>query len=161
MTCVLCWCFYVFGKVPWSNVFHNSFGRAFRMVHEQGWPELYVYGRNTVFMAGKSPNIRSYTVYTHGSDQPYAGALVQHLSLRHDGSHQQSLLLLLFTCLYPNQNARTPRPVLPLPWHTELHSKLAFSAGASVALAQICPHKSAHAPRSWMRVTPCCTAPRT
>ena len=37
----------------------------------QGWPEPYVYGVNTVFLAGKSSNIRSYTVYIYGSGQFY------------------------------------------------------------------------------------------
>jgi len=46
-------------------------------------PEPYIYGECTVFSAGKSPNIRSYTVYIyghirsymvyiHGSGQPYS-----------------------------------------------------------------------------------------
>jgi len=30
-----------------------------------------IYGVHTVILAGKSPNIRSYTVYTYGSGQPY------------------------------------------------------------------------------------------
>ena len=28
------------------------------MVHEQGWPEPYMYGVLLVFLAGKSPNIQ-------------------------------------------------------------------------------------------------------
>jgi len=44
-----------------------------------GWPEPYIYGVYTVFLAGKSPNIWSYGVYTvlanptyiNGSGQPY------------------------------------------------------------------------------------------
>jgi hypothetical protein len=39
--------------------------------HLQGWPEPYIYGVYTVVLAGKSPNIRSYTVYIYGSGQPY------------------------------------------------------------------------------------------
>jgi len=35
----------------------------------------YIYGVCTVFLAGKSPNIRSYTAYIYGSGQPYAHAL--------------------------------------------------------------------------------------
>jgi len=31
---------------------------------------LYIYGVYTVFLAGKSPNIRSYTVNIYGSGQP-------------------------------------------------------------------------------------------
>jgi hypothetical protein len=31
-----------------------------------------MYGVYTVFLAGKSPNIRSYMVYTYGSGQPYS-----------------------------------------------------------------------------------------
>ena len=30
----------------------------------------YIYGAYTVFLAGKSPNIRSYAVHIYGSDQP-------------------------------------------------------------------------------------------
>ena len=37
----------------------------------QGWPQPYMYGVYTVFLAGKSPSIRSYTMHTHGSGQPY------------------------------------------------------------------------------------------
>ena len=36
-----------------------------------GWPEPYMYGVYTVFLAGKSPNIQSYTVYIYGSGQLY------------------------------------------------------------------------------------------
>jgi len=32
---------------------------------------IYIYGVYTVFLTGKSPNIRSYTVYLYGSSQPY------------------------------------------------------------------------------------------
>ena len=32
---------------------------------------IYIYGVYTVFLAGKSPNIRSYTVCIYGSGQPY------------------------------------------------------------------------------------------
>jgi hypothetical protein len=35
------------------------------------WPEPYVYGAHTVFLAGKSPSIRSYTVHIYGSGQLY------------------------------------------------------------------------------------------
>jgi hypothetical protein len=38
--------------------------------HMQGWPEPYMYGVYTVFLAGKSPNIRSYTVQIYVSGQP-------------------------------------------------------------------------------------------
>jgi hypothetical protein len=40
-------------------------------VYIKGWPEPYIYGVYTVFLAGKSPNIRSYTVYIYGFGQPY------------------------------------------------------------------------------------------
>jgi len=33
---------------------------------------IYIYGVCTVFLAEKSPNIRSYTVYIYGSGQPYS-----------------------------------------------------------------------------------------
>ena len=32
---------------------------------------IYIYGVHTAFLAGKSPNIRSYTVYIYSSGQPY------------------------------------------------------------------------------------------
>jgi hypothetical protein len=32
---------------------------------------IYIYGLQTVFLAGKSPNVRSYTVYIYDSGQPY------------------------------------------------------------------------------------------
>ena len=34
-----------------------------------GQNHIYIYGVYTVFLAGKSPNIRSYTVYIYGSGQ--------------------------------------------------------------------------------------------
>ena len=37
----------------------------------QGWPEPYIIGVYTVFLAGKSPKLRSYTMYIYGSGQPY------------------------------------------------------------------------------------------
>jgi len=37
----------------------------------QGWPKPYIYGAYTVVLAGKSPDIRSYTVYIYASGQPY------------------------------------------------------------------------------------------
>jgi len=36
-----------------------------------GSGQPYIYGVNTVFLAGKSPNIRSYTVYIYGSGPNY------------------------------------------------------------------------------------------
>jgi len=41
-----------------------------------GWPEPYIYGVYTVYLAGNSPYIRSYTVYIYGSGQPYVCDLV-------------------------------------------------------------------------------------
>ena len=37
---------------------------------EYGWPEQYIDGVYTVILAGKSPKIRSYTVYIYDSGQP-------------------------------------------------------------------------------------------
>jgi hypothetical protein len=34
------------------------------------YASVYIYGVHTVFLAGKSPNIRSYIVYTYGAGQP-------------------------------------------------------------------------------------------
>jgi hypothetical protein len=36
-----------------------------------GWQGQYIYGVYAVFLAGKSPNIRSYTLYIYSSGQPY------------------------------------------------------------------------------------------
>jgi len=38
--------------------------------NNSGWPEPYMYGVYTVFLAEKSPKIRSYTVHIYGSGQP-------------------------------------------------------------------------------------------
>jgi hypothetical protein len=46
-------------------------GYMYAFTHTQGWPESYIFGVCTVFLAGKSPNIWSYTVYIYGSGQPY------------------------------------------------------------------------------------------
>ena len=54
------------------------------VINIQGWPEPYIYGVYTVFLAGKSPNIRSYTVYTYGSGQPYKYIFVRVHGSRHD-----------------------------------------------------------------------------
>jgi hypothetical protein len=40
-------------------------------VHLLGWPEPYIYGVYTVFLAGVLSNIRLYTAYIYGSGQPY------------------------------------------------------------------------------------------
>ena len=54
----------------WSAIL----GAPLPMFHLQGWPEPYIYGVYTVFLAGESPNIRSYTVYIYGFGQPYTFA---------------------------------------------------------------------------------------
>ena len=36
-----------------------------------GHNHIYIYGVNAAFLAGKSPNIRSYTVHIYGAGQPY------------------------------------------------------------------------------------------
>jgi len=48
-------------------MFHKVYGR----VGQNHIYIIYIYGVCTVFLAGKSPNIRLYTVYTFGSGQPY------------------------------------------------------------------------------------------
>ena len=40
-------------------------------LHIKGWPKPHIYGVYTVILAGKSPNIRSYTEYIYSSGQPY------------------------------------------------------------------------------------------
>ena len=35
------------------------------------WPTLYIYSVYMIFMAGKSPNVRSYMVHLYGCGQPY------------------------------------------------------------------------------------------
>ena len=45
-------------------VYICSFGRRVCVLpYLQGWPVPYTYGQYTVFLAGKSPNIRSFMVY--------------------------------------------------------------------------------------------------
>ena len=45
--------------------------RMFNPTYALGWPEPYIYGVYTVFLAGVSLNIRLYTAYIYGSGQPY------------------------------------------------------------------------------------------
>jgi len=40
-------------------------------MHRVGQNHIYIYGVYTAFLAGKSPNVRSYMVYVYGSGQPY------------------------------------------------------------------------------------------
>ena len=53
----------------------------------QGWPKPYICSAYTVFLSGKPPNIRSYTVYINGPGQPYSckGVLMSHRSCK--GAH--------------------------------------------------------------------------
>jgi len=95
--------------------------------HCYGWPEPYMHSAHTVFLAGKSPNMQSYTVHTYGSGQPCTLAirLLQpnavaarqpqtHTSLTHTHTHPRTptpkpthsnsktaavLLLLLCVCV--------------------------------------------------------------
>jgi len=41
---------------------------------------IYIKCVHTVFLAGKSPNIRSYAVYLYGAGQPYKKAKMSHKS---------------------------------------------------------------------------------
>jgi len=51
-----------------QNISHALFMIMFRV----GQNHTYIiYGVYTVFLAGKSPNIRSYMVYVYGPGQPY------------------------------------------------------------------------------------------
>jgi len=50
-------------------------------VYMQGWPGPFIYGVYTVFLAGKSPNIRSYTVYIYGSGQPYIYGMLAYIKV--------------------------------------------------------------------------------
>ena len=50
-----------------------------------------IYGAYAVFLAGKSPNIRSYTVYIYGSGQPY---------LQHTGLNKQSLRIKIWHLIW-------------------------------------------------------------
>ena len=36
---------------------------------------IYIHGVHTVVLAGNSPNVRSYTVFIHGSGQPYHASI--------------------------------------------------------------------------------------
>ena len=49
----------------------------------QGWPEPYIYGEYTIILAGKSPNIQSYTVYIYGSGQPYVYGIYDRKVTKH------------------------------------------------------------------------------
>jgi len=51
----------------WSAIL----GAPLPMFHLQGWPEPYIYGVYTVFLAGESPNVRSYMVNIYGFGQPH------------------------------------------------------------------------------------------
>ena len=54
---------------------HVRFGPILGMcARVYGWPEPYIYSARTVYLAGKAPNIRSYTVHKYSSGQPYSGA---------------------------------------------------------------------------------------
>ena len=51
---------------------HGGCVRHISYIHRVGQNHIYtIYGEYTVFFAGKSPNIRSYTVCIYGSGQPY------------------------------------------------------------------------------------------
>jgi hypothetical protein len=54
----------------WYGLLLRILAHGQRTKHVKGWPEPYIYGGYTVFLAGKSPNIRSYTVHMNGSGQP-------------------------------------------------------------------------------------------
>jgi len=71
----------------------------------QGWPEPYIYGVYMVFLAWKSPNIRSHTVFIDGSGHPYKYADMSLLPtlLKHVGAHIVNVWFwpsLTFTCFH-------------------------------------------------------------
>jgi hypothetical protein len=49
----------------------SAYSKSRISTHKQGWPEPYIYGVYTVFLAGKSPNIRSCTVHIYSFGQSY------------------------------------------------------------------------------------------
>ena len=68
---------YGFGQPNWTislwpaATLHMSMSHLLSHTHRVNQNHPYTYGVHTVFLAGKSSNIRSYTVYIHGSGQPY------------------------------------------------------------------------------------------
>jgi len=48
--------------VVWADLMWASLICGVLIDYAQGWPEPYIYGVYTVFMAGKPPNIQSYLV---------------------------------------------------------------------------------------------------
>jgi hypothetical protein len=48
----------------------SDLGESAKLCDKKGWPEPYIYGVYTVFLAGKSQNIRSYTVHIYNPGQP-------------------------------------------------------------------------------------------
>ena len=59
-------------KIPYMHCIYIYIGLA---------RTTYIYNACTVFLAGKSPNIRSYTVYIYGSGQPYIYVVLANRSL--------------------------------------------------------------------------------
>jgi hypothetical protein len=72
---------------------------------------IYIHGVYTVNLAGKSPNIQSYTVYIYGSGQPYYA---------HIFSHMHTALVFSHSCtgaakdplMAINTRASKPQPAL-------------------------------------------------
>jgi len=54
---------------------------------------IIIYGVYTAFLAGNSPNIRSYTVHIYGSGQPYQGSM----AATHDNWQHHSLSVFSLT----------------------------------------------------------------
>jgi len=71
-----------------SHLIDFYYLKVTHLIHRVGHNHTYIriYDVYTVFLAGKLPYIRSYTVYIHGSGQPYSYA----------ESHMQNVDFLIF-----------------------------------------------------------------
>ena len=94
-------------------------------MHTQGWPEPYIHGVYTVFLAGKSPKTRSYTVYICGSGQ------VRGYMKSKDSPSTSSQVKTVqprrrkVSTLTPVREQKPTQIVAPPRWHVALSGQLA------------------------------------
>ena len=93
--------FYTECSPPYARAltYYTLFTTPF-ILNVQGWPEPYIYGVYTVYLAGKSPYIRSYTVYIYGSSQPYKCSPPYTGASRYNNCSCLPSLNILQTCSY-------------------------------------------------------------
>jgi len=80
---------------------------------------IYIYGLHTVLLAGKPPNIRSCTVYIHGSGQPYTSRNIMWFSL---------LVYSAFFLLVQVDQHEAHQGTLCTHTHTYTHTHMIFTA---------------------------------